>query len=433
MQPTLTIEPVADCESGMDSSSRPLTKYRSQAIILGVALLTRLLALWSVLSRHPKDWLYSHPYEMGLVANSLVHGHGYSSPFGGSTGPTAFIAPGYPTLIAGIFLLFGTFTFASVVAIMAMQILVSLVTIWLMMTVARRFGGTRAANIAGVFWAVSLPLLWIPAIFWETSFSACLVIGMIALVIRCERTPSHAMWILFGSLSAIAALINPALLPSLLAMMGWLAWRTWRTSRAAAVSGVLALILVFSAWPIRNAYRFHAFIPLRSTVGFELWMGNRPGSNGRLDDKLFLMFNQPERASYLAQGEVAYTQGKSRQAWDYIRAKPGIFVNISARRMYRFWSGTGNIDGSPLYALHALLTSVLGALGLLFLYRSRERAYAVLFALPLLLFPLPYYITHAEFRYRLNIDPVLTVLAAYAVTQLAMMISRRKSGSLPIR
>jgi hypothetical protein len=40
-------------------------------------------------------------------------------------------------------------------------------------------------------------------------------------------------------------------------------------------------------------------------------------------------------------------------------------------------------------------------------------------ALPLLLFPLPYYITHAEFRYRLVIDPILTILAAYAVTQFA--------------
>jgi hypothetical protein len=50
-------------------------------------------------------------------------------------------------------------------------------------------------------------------------------------------------------------------------------------------------------------------------------------------------------------------------------------------------------------------------------------------ALPLLLFPIPYYITHAEFRYRLNIDPILTILAAYAVTQLAAVWSRRKSAA----
>jgi hypothetical protein len=54
------------------------------------------------------------------------------------------------------------------------------------------------------------------------------------------------------------------------------------------------------------------------------------------------------------------------------------------------------------------------------------RCIADLMALPLLLFPLPYYITHAEFRYRLNIDPLLTILAAYAVTQWANQIAARK-------
>jgi hypothetical protein len=57
------------------------------------------------------------------------------------------------------------------------------------------------------------------------------------------------------------------------------------------------------------------------------------------------------------------------------------------------------------------------------------RAFAVLMALPLLLFPLPYYITHAEFRYRLNIDPLLTLLAAYAVTQLATRWPRTRPSS----
>jgi len=61
------------------------------------------------------------------------------------------------------------------------------------------------------------------------------------------------------------------------------------------------------------------------------------------------------------------------------------------------------------------------------------RAFAVLMALPLLLFPLPYYITHAEFRYRLNIDPLLTILAAYAVTQLASAWSRRRISAQALR
>jgi hypothetical protein len=57
-------------------------------------------------------------------------------------------------------------------------------------------------------------------------------------------------------------------------------------------------------------------------------------------------------------------------------------------------------------------------MGIWRLGRKRRFGLATLFLLPLILFPLPYYITHAEFRYRLVVDPLLTILAAYAVSKL---------------
>jgi 4-amino-4-deoxy-L-arabinose transferase-like glycosyltransferase len=405
---------------------------RSLVIIFALALGMRLLALWSFVSNRGKYWLFSHPYEMGLVANSLIHGHGYSSPFGGSTGPTAIVAPGYPTLIAAVFLAFGSDTFASALVIMGLQILVSLITIWLMMHIARKLFDTRTAIVAGAFW-VSLPLIWIPTIFWETSISACAFVAMVALAIRCRREPTRALWILFGASAGIAALINPALLPSLVAIMGWAAWETRRLARTAAVIGLLTLLLVYAPWPIRNAVRFHAFIPMRSTVGLEMYMGNRPGATGRLDESILPMTNPREFASFTSMGEIAYTHNRSVEASAYIRAHPLIFLKLSARRVYRFWTGTGNADGSPFYAVHAALTAIFGFAGIVLIYRRRMRAYAILFALPLLLFPFPYYITHAEFRYRLNIDALLTIPAAYAVAELAAAWSRRKSAKQAAR
>ncbi len=405
--------------------------------ILFVALLLRLAVVSFVTTRHPHMWFYAHPWEMGLLANSLVHGLGYSSPFGVPTGPTAFIAPGYPTLVATIFLLFGTYTFTSALVIMGLNVAVALTTIWLIMRLARDLFDAATAYTAGLFWAVSLPVLWLPVIFWESNFSALFFVAMLAFALRTRCTPTRANWVLLGIFVAVAALINPALLPSFVAIMGWVAFEGWRaacaTTPASALAtswkspalGVLALLLVFVAWPIRNAVRFHAFIPLRSTVGFELWMGNRPGATGRLDESIYPMFNQHELASYLAQGEAAYTHNKSVEAWSYIRAHPSVFAGMTLRRIYRFWTGTGNIDASPTYEIHAVTTTVLGFIGLVFLYR-RSRSLAALFALPLLLFPFPYYITHAEFRYRLNIDPLLTLLAAFAVTQIAAFAARHR-------
>ena len=86
-----------------------LRRQRNQYLaILGLALLLRLLVFWVVLAKYPAGWLYQRGIEMGLLAQSLLAGKGLSSPFGRDTGPTAFIAPIYPILVAGVFRLFGT-------------------------------------------------------------------------------------------------------------------------------------------------------------------------------------------------------------------------------------------------------------------------------------------------------------------------------------
>jgi 4-amino-4-deoxy-L-arabinose transferase-like glycosyltransferase len=382
--------------------------------ILALALLLRLLVLWFAVVRFPHDWLYSRGIELGTLAQNLLVGNGLSSPFGGSTGPTALLAPGYPALIALLFRIFGCFTFAAAMAVMAMQLLFSLLTVLMMMQVARRCFGMRAAHIAGTFWAVSLPLIWMPTIFWDTCLSTLLLVGMIALALHCEAGPSRLLWALMGAYGGAAALINPALLPALLALLGWAAWQTRRA--CSPLLGWLVLLLVYAPWPIRNERALGAFIPLRSTVGLELWMGNRDGATGFLDESVFPLFNRGEYDQYVAQGEAAYMSGKSALAITYIRAHWAEFLELSTLRFVRFWAGTGTKDGSVFFAVHAVLTSSLGMLGMWRLGKSRRFGLAVLFLLPLVLFPLPYYITHAEFRYRLVVDPLLTILGAYAVS-----------------
>jgi 4-amino-4-deoxy-L-arabinose transferase-like glycosyltransferase len=383
--------------------------------ILGLALVARLFILWLVVARFPHNWLYSRGIELGTLAQSLLAGQGLSSPFGGSTGPTALLAPGYPALIALFFRIFGSFTFTAALAVMAMQILFSVMTVLLIRQVARQCFDNRTANLAGTFWAVSLPLIWMPTIFWETCLSTLLLVGMIALALHCERKPGGLLWTLMGVYSGVAALVNPALLAALPAVMGWAAWQTRKTFRYSPLLGLLVLLLVFAPWPIRNARVLHAFIPLRSTIGFELWMGNRAGASGFLEESLFPLFNRGEHDLYVSQGEVAYMGDKSAQAKRYIRAHPAEFWRLSGIRFFRFWTGTGSKEGSVFFAVHAVLTTSLAMMGLLRLLGRQRFGLAALFLLPLMLFPLPYYVTHAEFRYRLVVDPLLTILAAYAV------------------
>jgi 4-amino-4-deoxy-L-arabinose transferase-like glycosyltransferase len=384
--------------------------------MLTVALVARLLILWFAMVQFPHRWLFTRGIELGTLAQSLLAGQGLSSPFGGSTGPTALLAPGYPVIIACFFRVFGSFTFAAAIAVMMLQLLFGVMTVWIIMQVALRCFGARAANLAGGFWALSLPLLWMPTIFWETSLSTLVLVGMIALALRYERSPGSLFWVLMGAYCGLAALVNPALLPALLSILGWAAWQTRKSFRYSPFLGLLILLLVYAPWPIRNMRVLDAFIPLRSTVGFELWVGNRAGATGFLDESKFPLFNQQEFDSYAAKGEVAYMRDKSTLAKAYIRGHPVEFLRLSGVRLLRFWMGTGTQDGSLVFAVHAGLTTSLGLIGLWRLLRERKFRLAALFVLPMILFPLPYYITHAEFRYRLVVDPLLVILAGYAVS-----------------
>jgi len=408
---------VADCREtparGGEAAVRAIA-------VLMLALVLRILVVIGWVKRFGATYLFTRGLEMGWLAKSLLEGRGLSSPFGVPTGPTAYVAPAYPILIAGIFKVFGVYSAASAYVVLGLQIAANLATIALLIVLGRKLFSERVALVAGLFWAVSPPLLYLPTIFWETSFSICLLLGLIAVALWVREGSSLRRWLAFGAYGGLIALVNPALLLTLIAVaIGTAAvCRQNRSLRPAdAALGLAMFVLVFCAWPLRNARVFHAFIPLRTTVGFELWMGNQAGSTGFLNESLFPAYNKAELAAYEAQGEIAYTNGKTALAKRYIAAHPGTFAALSARRFARFWLGSGTQGGSPLFIAHAVLTTGFGLWGLLLLFRERRWSLAILLATPLVFFPIPYYMTHAEFRYRINIDAVLTLLAAYAVVK----------------
>lgn len=387
------------------------------AVILALALFTRLLTVYFAISEHGAKWLYERGLEMGFVARSLDTGQGFANPFGTATGPTAMIAPGYPVFVAAVFRVFGIQSSASAVLIMMIHVAASVLTVWLIMKLAARLFGRRAAMLAGTFWALWIPLLWVPTIFWETSFSACMMLALLMLAMRLRERSTTTAWLLFGLYCGVASLINMAMLISSLAVFVWLAFSARRSWRTGWIAALLLFAMVYSPWPIRNARTFHRFIPLRTTVGFELWVGNQDGSTGYLNQSLFPIYDKEQLALYMHDGELNYDKEKSSEARTWIAAHPAPFAKLTALRFVRFWTGTGTENGSPVYGLGATCTAILGLIGLASLFRSGQRSLALLFAIPMLLFPLPYYITHAEFRYRIVLDPIMTVLAGGALAR----------------
>ena len=129
----------------------------------------------------------------------------------------------------------------------------------------------------------------------------------------------------------------------------------------------------------------------------------------------FPIFNRAEYDRYVALGEVGYMREKTSSRGCL---HPGASDPLSAAKRAPLCSASGQeaatSDGSVFFIVHALLTTTLGLAGLVATDRQRAAAHWLsCSACHCCFFPMPYYITHAEFRYRLVIDPLLTILAVH--------------------
>jgi len=362
-------------------------------------------------------------YEAGSIARSLASGEGYSSPFGGSTGPTAWLAPVYPLLVAAVFKLFGIYSYASAKTILLLNSAFSALTCIPLFHIGRRTLDRAAALVACFIWAAAPQLMkWATEWVWETALSALLIALMFWLLLLLDERGSPRRWLLLGALAGAIALTNPALVTLFAFGLLWLWIRHRRAMlRGAAIASLLA-IAIASPWLIRNRVVFGRWAFLRSNFGFELDLLNRPGIIG-MPLAPHPGSSGAERAHYAAVGELAYIAEHQRHALTFIRNFPGEFARLSARRFLWFWNGESLAYNDYSYPLQPwqILYSSLFALGGWLLLLHRQPRTALLYAW-LIVYPLPYYLTFAQERYRHIIEPQLLLLDAWFVLEIARML-----------
>jgi len=85
----------------------------SIAVIMLLAFAIRIAVYWSAEldARLANNTYQPFGYETGRIAKSIAEGHGFSSPLSIETGPSAWLTPVFPYLLAGIFKLFGVYSY----------------------------------------------------------------------------------------------------------------------------------------------------------------------------------------------------------------------------------------------------------------------------------------------------------------------------------
>lgn len=399
------------------------------ALLFGGALLLRLVALAVLAPQHAAQgasaWDFGH--EAACLAQSLHQGQGLGDPWGHGTGPSGWLTPPYPALIAGLLSIFGGFGPQLALALFALQALASALTCVLVVGLGKNLNAPRAGWWGGVIFALYPPAIWnAVAVVWDTSFVALGTCACLVALTRPAAFASAGRVLALGLGWGALALLNPAplaLLPALLLYIG-LSRPDWRSRIASGALLLVGILVVCAPWMLRNA-RVLGTPNLRPNFGVELRLGNNPDSNGHPVPMKFHPSHVPEElALYRALGERDYAQDSKRRALDWIRTHPAEFAGLSLKRIVYFWIGDspltdprvsagGGARQDPNAWAKFLSFAALGILGWIGALRWQGAACerALLLA-GLACFGLAYYVTHVSERYRFPIDPLLALLAA---------------------
>lgn len=429
-------------------SPRPAWKTILPMVL--VALFIRLIVMYFLL---PEQLLPSRPgnaalpeqpehihigFEAGRIAYNIVEGRGFSSPLYAETGPTAWMTPVYPYVMAAAFKIFGTYTVASAVALLSLNALSSALVCPVVFFMALRTFGERAAKWAGWAWALCPYGIYFPAErIWETYLATLLMCLVFLWSLYLEEEDRMSRWAAYGALWGLGAMTS-AVMVSVLPFLGvWLISRRhslgkpWFRLNAIAA---IAFFAVLAPWCVRNYRVFHRFIPSRDNLGMVLYLGanNLPGH--WKPKQMGPWNNMKEWNEFQQGGELAYMDHKKQEAIEFIKAHPGIYAWKAVRRAVFIWTGFWSFDRDylkmePLDPPNIFFCTSLTVLALLGLRRAwkANRSTALPYLFVLLVFPVIYYFTTPELYYRRPMDPILSTLAAAALVP-----SKKKREEEPV-
>ncbi len=365
--------------------------------------------------------------EAGRIARAIAQGKGFSNPLFADTGPTSWLAPIYPYLLAGIFKIFGVYSVTSTLVALSVDCIFSAITCIPVYLIALECFNSRTALWAGWGWALFPYAIYFSADFiWHTALSTLLLSLIFLSALRLERSRGVRPWIVFGALSGLGGLTDPILMSVAPFLGAWACFRRYKSGRPwlpPAFAAVLSVTLVISPWFIRNYLTFHKVIPFRSCLGLELYCGNNADTWHWGPPGYHPSDNEEEWREYQQLKEIGYTRKKMQQGLAFICAHRELYVVQSLRRVVYFWTGFWSLSRrylaeepeDPGNIILATAMTVLAGIGLWHAFRLKLPT-AMPYLLAFLFFPVAYYLTHPEDYYRRPIDPLFVILTAFTIT-----------------
>ena len=198
--------------------------------------------------------------------------------------PHAYWPPGTSLLYAALYWVFGV----SYLPIVVFNIVLSCALILTSYRVAERL---YSSNVA--FYVACLIAFWPTMIMYATLLASellylTLTIAALDLWTSTTRSRYFLKMVCAGVLLGAATLVRPLalLLPLIFATCFWFRsgfkQQTLLEQARLATVAFVFLVCIVGPWTLRNYELFGEFIPVSTNGGITLWMGNAPGTDGRL-------------------------------------------------------------------------------------------------------------------------------------------------------
>lgn len=338
------------------------------------------------------------------------------------TKPNAFVTPGYPLLLAGVYAVVGYDSHDPLPYVRYLQALLGVVSVWLVYRIAAKLAGEPAGLLAAAAAAVYPPFIWMNGAILTESFAVFALLAYVWVQLIAIERPSRAAAAAAGVLLGVTVLIRPEFLPLIAVVYGFVLLRGGRAHRREAwrlaAWSCAGLVLVMLPWWIRNAVTLHEWV-LTATQANPLSAGTYPYKH--YDDGLIDRTGLTDRQIALERLRVGF----STQPWLFLKW----YTVGKLRYIYEYmYAGGGFTPAYPVLPLRdpnklhlAVVWSSVAGMALLLGRWRQLTTVPVLIVVVMSLIRLAFV---PEYRYNITVMPLMIVIGCAALAQLTQWLLR---------
>ena len=396
-------------------------------------------------------------WENGDIARKILNGNGYSS--GDDWGlahdgqSTAHKPPLYPLLLTGIYSFFpdeweGGYHAKSHLVVQILQsILYSMIIIFIYL-LGRILFDNKIAFISSSILTFTTSYLYYVRVVERMTLEILLLTIFVYLSFKLKDFGIRNAFV-FGFILSLLILLNGSFIFIIPALIYWIMQNTNKDKLYTIGKWVaclsLTIMICISPWVIRNYLAFNKVIPLTSNFGLELWIGNHELSTGGIEG---IDINHP--ASWVSQdlilqikdmdepGKYAFLQ---EIAINNIKKDPVKAIKMRFLSLLQFWYSDRvyfrdnfiNDSLKLIFTRDTLFVTTCWIAIILLVMRGIDKKHLYIMLL-MLLFSMPYVITHAGCRYKMALTPLIVIYSAYLLNKIYEYVENKYfKGRIAVR